>query len=219
MSEQEVDEQLEALKKWWKDNGKFVIIGMAIILGVLAYVLWQREATKSANKEAALAYHSMESQLTDAKDATKEKAEQDKLKTEAATTLTSLRAEHAEHGYTALASLLMAREKVVEKDYQGAAAELQWVVDNQADTAFAPLARVRLSRVQVQLGDCAAATQTLEAGKEGRFEGLKAQLEAYCLQLGGNTKPAREAYLKALEETDKQYREPIQWQLNELGEE
>ena len=55
------EEQLEALKKWWKENGRSILLGL--LLGVLIIAGWRGWQAYQANRaeSASTLYEQMES--------------------------------------------------------------------------------------------------------------------------------------------------------------
>ena len=98
MAAYEDDEQLEALKKWWTENGTSVIVG--IVLGIGALVGWKGWNSYQTNKAetASSHYNAISTAMTD---------ESSEALLE---NVTSLQQEYSSTPYAALASLALAKQ-------------------------------------------------------------------------------------------------------------
>ncbi len=113
------EQQIEALKKWWKENATSLILGVSIggfSLGGWSYYV----ETKNEHRiEASNIYISLEKQVqaNNVDDESIKKADQ-------------LSAEYADTPYAALSSLAMASYQFNKGDVDKAIARLQWVDKN-----------------------------------------------------------------------------------------
>lgn len=181
------EQQIEAAKKWWKENGSSIITGLLLGLAALfGYRYWQDWQAGMAD-QASLVYAGM---LNDAEQGDVRSAD-DKAGT--------LIADYSKTPYASLAALLLARHRVEEDNPDAAASQLQWVVDNGNNVYLRDIARLRLARVQLALEDGAAALATIgttEAADNhgGLFEELRGDIHA----ANGEHALAAEAYAAAL---------------------
>lgn len=131
----EEQDQIDELKAFWNKYGTFILTVVTVVaLSVAGYRLWgwyqQKQATDAAGAFSVL------------QDAVKDK-DMARIRGASQTLL-------AEYGGSLLApmgALVAAKAHFDEKDLEAAAQSLQWVVDNAADTEFAPIARIRLAGV------------------------------------------------------------------------
>lgn len=196
MSDLTEEEQLEALKRWWKENGKWVVT--ALVVGVGGYLGWttyqdQQEA-KSANGSA------LYSELLDTLQVQSDQALSDDARAEAAELVSQLKAEHAGSAYGVNAALIHARQAVENDDLDTAESELRWVLDQQPSDETRHLAQVRLARVIAAQGQLDDALATLKEGNPSDvMEAEYAEVRGDILSQQGDTDGAREAYQSALE--------------------
>jgi predicted negative regulator of RcsB-dependent stress response len=195
------EEQLEALKGWWKENGSSLLTGIVIVLVVL-FGSRQWQGAQLARAEAASdLYENMmplvaDFQTNGLNDASLAILEE---------SYNQLRNDHTDTIYTRYAAMMMASVYVAQEDYDQAAAELNWILENpalgfmkQAEEELFLGARLRLARVMLAQGqaqqalDLIAAVEPLELGA-GYAE---IQGDAY-LQLG-QIEQARSAYERAI---------------------
>jgi predicted negative regulator of RcsB-dependent stress response len=191
-------EQIEAIKRWWNENGWYLIGGVAI--AVLAYVGYgQYQAYRDRrNEEAAGLYLQLSEALAD------DRGRSDEL-------LAQLRDEHPKSPYTHQAGLLIAKEYLIS-DAARAESELRRVMSDSSDPGLAFVARLRLARVLVYRQNYQEALQLLEV--EERVNEIKGDVHAAM----GDIEAARSAYAQALtapgaESVDRNF---VQMKLNSL---
>jgi predicted negative regulator of RcsB-dependent stress response len=200
-------EQLEALKAWWKDNRNLVIGALlVVVVTVGGWRGWQHYQQQQA-EDAATLYRQLFEQLV-SNDA--------KRVNDAATAVTD---KFASTAYAARAELLAAQVNEHGKDIVRTKAQLQWVIDNAAETTLKDVARLRLAAILLDEKDYADALKQLEAKHPSSFDGLYADLRGDVLSAQGKTDEARSSYKLAYEKIDAQsmYRNLIQMKLDALG--
>ena len=121
------EEQIEALKNWWNENGKSLLIGVAIALAVLfATRQWQSSGTATA-EAASVLYQEMAELVLD---------NNGQILTEddfsiVSGTNSQLRSEYGSSIYSKYSALMMAKVLVENNELALAADELQWILDNR----------------------------------------------------------------------------------------
>ncbi len=201
------EEQVQAIKDWWKENGKAVIAGLLIGLGAIGGWRWWVDHQKTRSEQASLIY----AQVIDA--AARGAVD------EATRDGQQILEQYAGTPYATLTALLLARSAVEKGDVATAAVRLQWVIDNGIDDGFRTLARLRLARVRLQQGQPEAALSLLGKGPEPGFATLFSEVrgDAYRAQ----DKPALAAaeYRKALLDgkLNGELRRQIEMKLNEVA--
>lgn len=185
-------EQLQALKKWWDQNSKWIIGGLVIAaLVVGGWRLWGYWQNKRASEAAGLyaAVVQAEEQSNDsAVDAAAKKL---------------VRA-YPDTAYGALAGLALAKSQFSQQHMSDAEDALRAVIAHSPDQGLALIARVRLARVQLQRGHAEAALTTLKGHEQGPFAATMQSLRGDALLQLGKTGEAREAYQQGLSATDSQ---------------
>jgi predicted negative regulator of RcsB-dependent stress response len=178
-------EQVENLKRWWKANGKSIILGVA--LGVVIVVAW-RWWFSHQQKQSELASEIYEQVL------------QQIQKGDSAGALDKggqLMQAAATSNYSVLTALELAKLKADQADLEGARYYLQWVVDHASPAPLKDVARMRLAQVLLAKGDSAGALQMVNA-VEGKTFTLPAQeLKGDILLAMGKRDEARAAYTAA----------------------
>jgi predicted negative regulator of RcsB-dependent stress response len=197
-------EQIEAIKRWWNENGWYLIGGVAI--AVLAYVGYgQYQAYRDRrNEEAAGLYLQLSEALAD------DRGRSDEL-------LAQLRDEHPKSPYTHQAGLLIAKEYLIS-DAARAESELRRVMSDSSDPGLAFVARLRLARVLVYRQNYQEALQLLEVEDPGQFAARVNEIKGDVHAAMGDIEAARSAYAQALtapgaESVDRNF---VQMKLNSL---
>lgn len=207
MSEQLTDEeQVELLKKWWKENGTAVVVGVIIGLGaIIGFWNWTKYQ-ETVSKNASAKYDDFVSALTDDK-------------TDATAGYELLKKDFEGTSYAALAALRMAAEAYKQGDVNRAREHLQWAKEHPGHDSILHVARVRLARLLVSEDKLDEAENLLKDIKEPAFDAQYSAIRGDLYSKQGKVDEARSAYQLALDSsafTGKQ-REYVQMKLNDLG--
>lgn len=200
-------EQLEAFKAWWKDNGNQMLGALLIVVVAMGgWRGWQYYQHQQAN-EAATLYQQFIEQLA-SNDA--------KRVNDAAAAVTD---KFASTAYAARAALIAAQVNEQGKDLARAKTQLQWVIDHAGEATLKDVARLRLAAVFLDEKNYADALKQLEAKHPDSFDGLYADLRGDVLSAQGKIDEARSSYKLAYEKIDAKsmYRNLIQMKLDALG--
>ncbi len=179
-------EQVEAIKRWWKANGKSVILGVALGLAIAGGGKWWLARQQSRAEFASDQY---------------ELVLQDVQKGSPAAALERggrLLDNLPTSNYADLTALVLAKLKVDQSDLDGARFYLQWVVDHSSITQLKDVARLRLGRVLLAKGDAAGALQAVESADMKSFPSPAQELKGDILLAMGKRDEARMAYSAAI---------------------
>ncbi len=181
----EEQEQLEALKAWWKRWGNYVIYGIsAVLIAVAGYQYWKNHTDKQA-AEAAVHFENMNNAL--------EAGDMKTVREQGALLIDK----YGRTPYATRAAMLVASVNVQGKDTRSAKAQLEWVVENTKEAALRDVSRLRLAGLLLDEKDYEAALKQLNAAHTDaygpRFNDLKG--DVYLAQ--GKTAEARTAYSAA----------------------
>ncbi len=201
------EQELEALKSWWKENGRTLVAGVAIGLGGVFGWTWWQDHLRSQAEEASQIYQ----QLTE--DAAAEN--HDAVREQAAKIIEA----YPKTGYAALAALLAAKSALEENDFDQAGERLQWVIDNSDNASFKDLARVRLARILFAQDKLDQALSVVAAVEQEAFGASANEIRGDILIARGNSEGARDAYLQALASSaiSGPTRTRVQMKLDDLG--
>lgn len=187
------EEQLEAIKSWWKSNGTSLVVMIAIaVSAVYGYRAWQNHQIETSEKASAL-YQQLVEKATPQANSDKDK--------DAATSkyiTKTLKAEFSDSQYAKYAALLMAKIDVEAGNLEAAITELDWLLENEKHPMLVSLASIRKAQI---LASQQKNNEALSLLKNVKVAGLlvqAAELEGdIYLDLEDKAK-AREAYKRAL---------------------
>jgi len=204
----EEQEKLDAVKAWWKDNGRMVILGVIAFVVAVAAVQGWRYYKQTRALQAATLY----GQLLESVQA------RDPKKVEGLAAI--LVKEHADSGYAALASLTAAKASVDAGNLAAAKDNLTWAADRARDDATRDIARLRLAAVLMDEKRYDEALQQLDAKHTEATAPLFAELRGDVLSLQGKVPEARAAYKAAADKLPigSNPRNLVQIKLDALGE-
>ena len=196
------NERVEQLKLWWRENGWFLIGGVA--LGALALFGWNQYTAYRDHRyeEAGALYQTVK----DAKDPVAANA-----------VLQKMRSDFPRSAYTSQAGLLVAGMLVVSAP-EHASEELTYVMEHTKDPELAMIARLRLARVLAYREKYDDALKALKVDKPGKFAGRLNEVRGDVEYERGNVEEARKAYLEAMVADGSELldRNLLQMKLNDL---
>jgi predicted negative regulator of RcsB-dependent stress response len=179
------EQQVEAIKRFWKENGTALIVGALLGLGGLWGWRYYNDAQIAEKEQASIAY---------------EKASEELLKDETGfSQAQGFLNEHSETGYAMLMALELGQQAIERNDLSEAAKQLTFVADNAKLSAVQSVARVRLARIQIEQGEFDAALASAEMISDEAFEGQSQEIKGDVYQAQKLFDKARAAYSAAIE--------------------
>ena len=167
------EEQLEALKRWWKESGRQTLAVIAIaLLGYFGWNGWQDHQQQQAEKASELY-----DQMMEAASVTPGNSLNDEQSAQVTYLAVSLQDQHAGSQYAHYAALMLAKLAVEKDDLDTAASELHGVMDD-ASEGLSLIARLRLAKVEAARENYDKAIDLLQAAD------TKAMAAAYAEALG-----------------------------------
>jgi predicted negative regulator of RcsB-dependent stress response len=197
------EQQVEALKKWWKENATSAMVGFGIaIAAILGWNQWQDYKKVEMGKASAV-YDQLLKDVNENKVA------------EIDTVANKLRAEFGSTEYANYSVLMQAKTKVESNDLAGAKELLQGLANQSND--LSQLAKLRLVRLYLATGEfekglqlIAQVDQKSSASFEGNYDELVGDLYVALDRID----EARTSYEKAIREG---YQSPLlQFKLDDL---
>jgi predicted negative regulator of RcsB-dependent stress response len=179
-------EQVEALRKWWKQNGGSIVIGVVLGLGsVLGWRAWQGYEQRQS-VQASATYQELLG-LAATGDRQRATAQGERLTAEQASSL-----------YGTLGGLLLARVSAEQGDLSGAAGRLQSVLEHAELPEIRAVAQIQLARVRLAQGQLDEALALTSGGVPTPFVAALAEVRGDVLVRRGDTAGAAQAYREAL---------------------
>ncbi|EPC01922.1 hypothetical protein L861_19930 [Litchfieldella anticariensis FP35 = DSM 16096] len=206
------EEQLEAIKRWWKENGKSLIAGVVIAAaGVLGWNAWKDYQANQA-EAASMRYQQLISIVGQNELAADNRSRAQEL-------IGEITDNHGDTLYADLAGLIEARLAVSDNDRAAAQAALGDVIENTPREYIRSLARLRLARLQLATDDPEAALATLDEEITSSLEAQRADIRGDAYLKLERDEDARDAYRQAmaLAEEHNQPLYGVQLKLDNLG--
>lgn len=181
------DEQVEALRRWWDENGRSTVVAIVIALGVgFGWQGWQKYQADQA-AAASDVYQDMLGGLS-GETAAGDPAELAR----------QIKTAYPGSTYAQFAALHLAAMAVENADLESAEAELRWVL-GKADKGsdMARVAQLRLARVVASRGDAEQALAILAEGDAGAYQASYALARGDVYLGQGRKDEAQAAYATA----------------------
>ena len=200
-------EQLDAFKSWWKDNGKWLLLVLGLALGVFVVVQGWKTYKGNNATEAFTLYDEMGKQLA---------SNDPKRINDAAAAIMD---KFSSSAYAPRAALAAAQVNIQFNDLPTAKSQLQWTIDNADESGLQHTARLKLATVLLDEKNFDGALKLLEESPPEAYAGLYADLKGDVLSVQGKTEEARAAYQLAYDKIDPKssYRSMIQVKLEAVG--
>ena len=208
------EEQLEVVKRWWKENGTSLIAGAVLAAaGVFGWNAWQNY--QEGKSEAASARYQQLINMTAGTT-----LEGDQLSA-AQTLIDELTDDYGNTLYAELAQLLEARLAVQEGDLAAAKQALQDVASNSSRRYVQSLAWLRLARIEVAEGNPEAALGLLDQPISDALAAQQANVRGDAFLAQNQPEQARDAWQTAqsIAQTQNQPLYGVQLKLDDLGAE
>lgn len=209
------EEQVQALKAWWDENGKSLLLGIAVALAaVLGWKGWQQQQATHADN-ASILYQNLLDSVVGAIG-----PQQDEAKLATANHLhDQLKADYEGTAYANYAALIMARVAVDQGELTKAVAELDWALANQPTESMFILATMRKARILADQGDVDKSLSLVGSLPVGGYAVSLNELKGDLFLLKGDIELARQSYQKAFDATTANNRPVLEMKLNDLAAE
>ncbi|HCE1828576.1 TPA: YfgM family protein [Vibrio parahaemolyticus] len=183
------EQQVEAIKDWWKENGKAVIIGAVVGLGGLFGWRYYQDTVIQASETASQSYttamNTLQEKGVDAQSDVQAFIESNEVKE-----------------YSVLAALQLAKAQVEAKGFAAALEQLKWAQSNTKDAALSPLISYRIARIETEMGNFDAANTELGKVTDTAWAGRIAELRGDIALRQGDKDAAYAAYTEAQQAAD-----------------
>jgi predicted negative regulator of RcsB-dependent stress response len=188
------EEQVEAIKNWWKENGKQTMVALVVVLGGWFGYQGYQGQQQASGEAASVVYQEV---------LTLQNSEAEEDKGRRAVLLDQLKNEYGSTVYAQFAGLFKAKDAVDAGDLDAAAAELEAVKNNTSDDALRHLATVRLARIYTAQEKLDEALNLLAADNSTAFSAEYYEAKGDALLAKGDQAGARDAYSEAVVEAQR----------------
>lgn len=180
------EEQIEAIKKWWAENGKAVAFGVAVgLIAVFGWRGWQSHIVKQTGAASGL-YQQLMVSIREGKD--------DEGRTRAEKVVN----EYGDTTYAVLARMMLAKYAVADKDLDKAADYLRAAMKKSGQESLQLEIRLRLAEVLKEKQDYDQALKLLDIQQRGAFDDRYEELKGDIFVAKGDTTRAVDAYREAM---------------------
>jgi len=199
------EEQIQAIKKWFKENGTSAAIGLMAGFGILFGGQYWMEHSSTQRQTASLEYLQLQEDMQQSRsDAVLKRGDH-------------LINNFSDTPYAVLSAFAIAKLKAEAGDMLAARARLQWVLDNSTQQAFIHMARVRMAAVMLAEGNADGALTLLTSNDAGEYLPLYEELKGDIYVSLSQLSQARSAYQKAIKANERADNRMLQMKLDDLG--
>ena len=199
------EQQVEAIKGFWKENGTAVIAGLALGFAGFIGFNYYKDAQLASEVATSDAYQTV---MESAGKGTE-------LFSASATKFIT---ENKESSYAALTALALAKETAAHKDWPEVAKHLTTAIDSATNQGVKAIASIRLARVQIQLEQYTEALATLSVTLPESFKSAIEETKGDAYFKQGKADLARDSYQKALDVEGQTNNGALQMKLNDLAQ-
>ncbi len=210
------EEQVENLKRFFKDYGTPILTGVVLALAVFGgWKYWNDQRIESSTKAASV-FQDMLGAVQRSHVNPADKAASTDVQRYAKT----LREDFAKTPFAASAGLLLARQAVDRNDFKEAAKQLKWVLEQKPEESVRILATTRLARVLAADKKFDEAQALLAKESNAGFKPTVEELKGDIYQAQGKIPEAQKAYLaavQALQDRDDERRPLLEMKMADVG--
>ncbi|MEM8594256.1 MAG: tetratricopeptide repeat protein [Pseudomonadota bacterium] len=180
------EEQIEAIKKWWNEKGKnLVLITIAAAAVLMAYKAWNSKKVAHA-EDASTVYLKVQEQASNNHPV-------DEL-------VKQLQAEYPKTTYAQLGSLVLGKQAVNNNKLDKAVTQLTWAKDNGSDKSVRVVAALRAARVLFAQEKYDDVLKLVNKHKHGVYGAQFQELQGDVFVKQNKLKEAKEIYTKVSEQ-------------------
>ena len=199
------EQQVEAIKQFWKENGTVLVGGFAA--GLAAFVGFN--FYKDSKLESEMAASDRFQTVVELAEADKAQFLQQGDK---------FIQENGDSSYAALTALALAKDAADEKAWDKVAGHLQTAIDKAPSAEIKAIATIRLARVQVQQNELEKALSTLSAQLPNAFNATVEEIKGDIYVMQDKKALARNAYQAAIDADASSSNPSLQMKLDDLTE-
>lgn len=189
------EEQIEVLKRWWREYGKVVVVALVLAVGLFwGWNIYQDRQVEKA-QEGSILFEKFLSETSEMDDGSLTAEQQAKI----AQLAEEVIAHNPDSLYADFAQMHLAKMAVDNQDYSSAIAALEEVTSEGANASIKDLARLRLARVLAADGQMEQALDVLSDTTTNGYDSAYAETRGDILMALDRQAEARTAYEAALQ--------------------
>ncbi|MFT5573277.1 MAG: putative negative regulator of RcsB-dependent stress response [Cryomorphaceae bacterium] len=181
------EEQDERAKKWLKDNGLSIAVGIGLGLAAVTGYNHYKDNLQAKAEQASALYGAALEQIGDSN------------LSDIGAYVSELKEKYSDTSYASKAVLLQSKQLAVS-DLEAAITQLKWVAANAPEVGLLHTAKIRLAKIQIAQGDLEAAKAIASSVDEyNGFESHYQEILAEVSVKQGDFAAAREHYQSAID--------------------
>jgi len=209
------EEQVQVLKNWWDENGKSLLLGVAVALAaVFGWKGWQQQQAVESENASVLYQNLLDATVS----ALGPQGDQAQYKI-AESLAEQLKNDYDSSAYAKFAATIMARVAVDNDQLDKALTELNWVLENQPTVSMYVLTSLRKARILVAKGELDQALAIVKELPVSGYEVSIAELKGDIHLAKGDEAMARSEYQAAISAAEINSRPVLQMKLDDLAAE
>ncbi|MFW8592335.1 YfgM family protein [Glaciecola sp. 2405UD65-10] len=177
------EQQVQAIKQFWKDNGTAIILGAVIGIGGLWGWRYYNDSTIATKEAASTEFN---------------KSIETFIDSESPESLNAFIEANKDSGYAPLAALVVAQEAITNDDFEAAKAALRQAIANDEDVSN--VARIRLANIHIELAEYTQALSILDEVSADAFSAQVNELKGDALLAQQDFDAAQTAYAASLDD-------------------
>ncbi len=183
------EEQVEVLRKWWRENGKSAIFGVVLGLGaIFGWRQWQTHTVTQIETASEIYQQALTASNQDNVPLAREKAN-------------AILSGHGDTGYALFARLILAQLAAEEEDYNTAEQQLKEAQAKLDNPSMKHEVSIRLARVMIANNKIDEALAMLSPTDAGAFAPIYNELKGDAYAQQNKPDEARQAYQQAISES------------------
>lgn len=184
------EQQIEAIKKWFNENGRSIVVGLVIgIACIVGWNGWQSYKTEQAREASDLFQGMLLAVDKNNGDSILKLGER-------------IKDNYANSPYADFARFFLAKQQVESGNLEAARNELHGVLADSSDPSIKNIARLRLLRILFAEGKNDEALELIngfDVSSSGKFEAAYEELKGDAYVALGKDREARSAYKRSLD--------------------
>lgn len=178
-------EQMEVIKKWFRENGKWLLVAILIGLGIgFGWHTWQEQKLQR-NEQASSLYEQLLSANEQNNPQTIQQMSEEIVK------------RYPKTEYAAMANLIAAKASVYQNNFSVALTNLQWVLSHSSSAALRQIARLRIARLQLSQNKPDEAQKTIDVVNDPTFQPAIDEVQGDIYSAKNDSVKARQSYQSA----------------------
>ncbi len=180
-------EQIEAIKKWWSENGKSAVFGVVLGLGaIFGWRAWQDHIVAQTEAASEFYQQSLISASQDNRDQAREQAMR-------------VITDYSNTGYVVMARMVLAYVETLDRNYDEAEQQLRLALDDTDNETIRQEINLRLARVYITNDKLSEAMSLLQTVPAESFSSQYHELKGDIYARQGDVDNARQSYQQAID--------------------